>query len=184
MRIAAAVARRWASIDTARGRGAAVATDDSLSPARWAGAPPASGSASLVLPPDAFPAGSEPLREEVLRSWPDSKKFAEVPAEGSLVVIVSAEAPGAFAARLRELARDPAMKGRLLAVCALGGPLRTDLPATLLEDGNLEGIGVVEPSLPAGRRTARDIGAWARALVGSGPDRRVESVPGPFVWFF
>jgi hypothetical protein len=182
-RIAAALGRLWEASEEGRGRGAAVATDAARSPERWAASPPAPRSASLVIPPDAFPPGSGALREEVVRAWPEGGGAAEVPAEGPLVVLVSAEAPGVLSARLREMARSPALRGRFLAVCSLGGPLRPDLPGSLLAEGNLAGFGLVEPSAPAGRRAARAVGAWARALAQPG-SRRVETVPGPFVWFF
>jgi hypothetical protein len=165
------------------GSGAAVGTDRARSAARWAAAPRAAG-ARVVAPPETFPRPFAYLRDEVVRALPEGRVVDEVPAEGSLVIVASADAPGLFAARLRELARSPAMKGRLLAVCSFGGPLRPDLPGRLLDEGNLAGIALLEPSLPAGRRAARAIGAWIGALDALGPERRVETVPGPFVWYF
>lgn len=177
-RIVAALGALW------NGSGAAVGTDRTRSAQRWAAAPRAAAGARVVATPEAFPRPFAYLRDDVVRALPEGRAVAEVPPEGSLVIVASAEAPGVLAVRLRELARSPAMKGRLLAVCSFGGPLRPDLPGRLLEEGSLAGIALLEPSLPAGRRAARAIGAWIGALDAAGPERRVETVPGPFVWYF
>jgi hypothetical protein len=177
-RIVAALGALW------NGSGAAVGTDRARSAARWAAAPRAAAGVRVVATLEGFPRPFAYLRDELVRVLPEGRAVAEVPVEGSLVIVTSAEAPGVLAARLRELARSPAMKGRLLAVCSFGGPLRPDLPGRLLEEGNLAGIALLEPSLPAGRGAARAIGAWIGALDAAGPERRVETVPGPFVWYF
>ena len=98
-----------------------------------------------------------------------------------LVVLVSAEPPALFAARLRRLAREPALDGKLLAAWSLGGPVRPDLAASLIAEGKLAGIGIAEASLVAARRAAERLGELARALAGR---PRVEAAPGPFLWHF
>jgi hypothetical protein len=97
---------------------------------------------------------------------------------------VSAEAPDLLGARLRSLARSESFRGKLLAVYALSGPIRSDLPASLLAEGKLAGVGVAEASA-VGRIAAAEALASLRGTIESGPSgRRVEAIRGPFLWFF
>ncbi len=99
----------------------------------------------------------------------------------SLIVLVSGEAPDRLAARLRSLARDPAMSGKLLAVWPLAADLRPDLPASLLGEGRLAGLGMADRSVVGQRDAAGALSRMSAALSGS---TRVERLPGPFLWFF
>jgi hypothetical protein len=148
-------------------------------------------SASLLLPTDAFPGLASPLRDEIAAAWKKSagsEPAATLPAAAnlpSLVVLVSAESPGRLAARVKALSRDPAMKGRLLGVWSLAGPVREDFPALILDGGNLAGLGVGSsgpvglPGVPA------EVGRLGAALAApGGTDRRVEDLPAPLLWFF
>jgi hypothetical protein len=102
-----------------------------------------------------------------------------------LIVVVSAEPPGVLGRRLRTLASDPANTGKTLAVVALGGALRSDLPASLLAEGRLAAFGLLEAG-PVGRAAAVEAAArWSREAGGAGAAaRRAESIPGPFTWFY
>jgi hypothetical protein len=163
----------------------AVGTDAALSPARLSKAPSPGKEASLILPADGFPAPRSGLRDEIAAAWTAGEVTASLPTKpAALVVLVSGESPTRLAERLRALSRDPAMKGKLLAVYSLGGPVRIDLPASLLADGNLAGVGIAVASPVGIDRTATEMGEMARAL-GQGEEKiRAERLPGPFVWFY
>ena len=76
-------------------------------------------------------------------------------------------------------------EGRLLAAWPLSGPVRQDLPASLLREGTLAGLGLAEQGVVSGRGAALGLSALSDALrTGSGADRRVERLPGSFLWFF
>ena len=149
-----------------------------LSPARWGKGAALNGSVALLAPEDAFPAQAAALR-------------AQLPGLGSrtepaaVVLVVSAEAPGVLGRRLRSYATDPANSGKILAVVSLGGPVRADLPASLLAEGKLAAVGVVEGG-PVGRaRTLADAGAWARAASSdAAKGKHPEELSGPFTWFY
>lgn len=187
--VAAALGRWWSSeAGGSSGPRVAVGTDSGLSPARWEKAPRPGEDALLLLPPDAFPPGpSAALRDRLSAAWKGGRVEGQL--EGgpapSFVILVSAEAPGLLGPRLRELARQPALEGKLLAVWSLAGPLRRDLPASLLGEGKLAGIGVAE-SLPVGLpRVEKAIAALRGSLAGRPPGGlRVEELPGPFLWYF
>lgn len=185
LRIAGGLEAWWSS--AGRQRVAVVGVDRAASPGRWAQAPLVEAqSAVLLLPPDGFPPPLTGLRAPLESAWSGrvASDAADV-AGASLVVLVSAEAPARFAARLRELSRAPALRGKLLAAWSLAGPIRPDQPAALLAAGNLAGFGLAESSV-VGRRAAPDrIAALRASLAGdAGGPRRVERLAGGFVWHF
>ncbi len=138
----------------------------------------------LVLPLDGFSSQSE-LRERLAASLGGRvSERAEPTAAENLVVVVSAELPGRFANRLRAIAASPAMRGKLLAGWSLGGPVRDDIAAWILEDSQVAGVGLAGGSV-VGRRSAPDrLAAVAAELALRGKTDRVESIPGPFLWVF
>jgi hypothetical protein len=167
-------------------RGAVVGTAPEEATLRWLAAPrPAA--ATLVLPAAGFPQGAGALRTGLEQAWqagPVVGDLSEAP-QGELVVLISAEPPGLFAARLRELARSPALEGKLLAAWSLSGPVRQDLPASLLAEGKLAGLGLAEAGVVERRWVVGSLGALSRALAAAGESApRVERLPGPFTWFF
>ena len=102
-----------------------------------------------------------------------------------LVVLVSAEDPALLGARLRELARSGAMKGRFLAVWPLGGPIRPDLPASLLAEGKLAAIGIADYSPIGTGRVVEQITGLGGALGGAaGRSGRPEDLPVALVWYY
>jgi hypothetical protein len=162
-----------------------VGVDAGSSPQRWAAAPRPAGSV-LLLPSDAFPEPYGALRDELARAWSPGRVISELGEDPgvSLVVLASAEPPGLFGARLRGLARSPSLGGRLLVAWLLSGPVRPDLPGSLLADGRLAGLALAEDSLEARRHASRHLAELAAALgegLGAG---RPERLPGPFLWFF
>ena len=104
--------------------------------------------------------------------------------EAGLVLLVSGEAPGLLAARLRELARSEAMSGKLLAVWSLSGAMRQDLPASLLADGRLAGIGLAESGVISLRETADSLTEIRSALGATPAGRRVEELSPRLLWYF
>jgi hypothetical protein len=187
IRLARALGAWWT--DPASGkvrRGAVVGTDPERSADRWKAAPRPGGSAWLLLPEDGFPGPSARLREQLRQVWPPDRVTRELPAsvDAELIVLVSAEAPGAFASRLRELSRSPRMEGKLLAAWALAGPVRQDLPASLLAEGRLAGLGLAEFSVISRREAAERLAALGRSTSLAAGTERVERLGGPFLWFF
>ena len=178
------VARALAAWDPS-GPSIVVGTDPAKSPARWASAGSLDGGAILVLPRDAFPGLAAPLRERLARAWSPGTVLDEVPETVTvpLVVLVSHEAPDVFAMRFRAVARAPALRGRLLAGWSLGGALRDDLPAWVLAEAGLAALGLGEPTALPQRDVETRLGTFGRALR-SAAGRRVEQVPGPFLWFY
>jgi hypothetical protein len=141
----------------------------------------------LLLPEDGFPGASRELKDAIAAAWGKGEIASAVPsgAGPTIVVLASAEDPALFGARLRSLARDPSMKGKLLAVWPLGGPVRGDLPASLLAEGNLAALGIAEYSPLGIGRVAGGIKAYAAALAAPGAhSRRPEDLAGPFVWYY
>ncbi len=163
---------------------AAVATDPVRSPGRWNRAPRSGGGALLLLPENGFPRSAARLREDLAAAWTAGGVVSALPArvEPDLVVLVSQEPPEVFARRLRRLSREPAMRGKLLAAWCLSGPVRPDLPASILAEGGLAGLGLAEPSVVLVRAAPQRLGRLATAL--REDERRVERLPGPFVWFY
>lgn len=175
-RLAAALTRWW-STDGPSTAGAVVGVDPAVSPARWAKASPLDGTIAVIAPEDAFPWPARSLR-------PPLSKIAAQPA-AKLVLVVSAEAPGLLGRRLRQMATDPQFDGKTLAVVSCGGPMRADLPASLLAEGHLAAVGVYEAGPVGLTRSVSLVAGWAGS-VGSdaAKGRRVEEVAGPFTWFY
>lgn len=185
MNVAAAIQAWWDAPDAPPvPAGAVVGCDPARSPARWSAAPRPGPRGLLVLPLDGFSSQSE-LRERLAASWGGRvSERAEPTAAENLVVVVSAEPPGRFANRLRAIAASPVMRGKLLAGWSLGGPVRDDIAAWILEDSQVAGVGLAGGSV-VGRRSAPDrLAAVAAELASRGKTDRVESIPGPFLWVF
>jgi len=175
-RLAAALTLWWSADPSSPAR-AVCGTDPASSPARWDRAPKLDGTLAVLAPESAFPAQAASLRAGLL-GLPDG-------AGASLVVIVSAESPGVLGRRLRALAVDPAYAGKTLAVASLGGPLRADLPASLLAEGRLAGLGVYDAGPVGFQRSIEEILRFARSASSDGSKgRRVEELAGPFTWFY
>jgi hypothetical protein len=185
LRVARSLGEWWVGRDS-RTLATVVGVDAEASPRRWAAAPLVHGAATLLLPPEGFTGPTAGWRVRLAEAW-GSPPAAVLPQDGEakdLVVLVSAEGPSAFASRLRAIARDPRMRGRLLAAWCLSGPVREDLPAALLTDG-LAGVGVAEDSLVARREAEGVLAALGAALrEAAAGGRRVERLPGPFLWHF
>jgi hypothetical protein len=185
LRLARALGAWWAT----EGEGAPDATvgvDPARSPERWESAPRPGADAVLFLPTDAFTGPMRHWQPTLAEAWGPAEVVDSIPDEprASLVVLVSAEPPATFAVRLRELARDERMRGRLLAAWCLSGPVREDLARSLMDEGRLAGIGLAEHSLIARRGAADTLKALRGALEAGGGERRVEHLPGPFLWHF
>jgi hypothetical protein len=181
----ARVARAIRAWDSA-GPPVVVGTDPRKSLARWTSAARLTGgSAILVLPKDGFPGRAAPLRDRLAAAFAPRTVVDELPAEAGagLVVVVSHEAPDRFASRVRALARRPAMRGKLLAAWSLGGPLRDDLPAWVLEESGIAALGLGESTTLPFRGAERALAAFGQALGAEG-GARVERLAGPFLWFY
>jgi hypothetical protein len=183
LRLARALDRWWSATGERPPR-AVVGVDGELSPQRWAAAPLPDEQALLLLPRDGFVGPMAGWRDALAEVWDASTVADALPDEpgAALVVLVSAESPAVFSRRLRELARDDRMRGRLLAAWCLSGPLREDLARSLLDEGLLAGLGVGEHSLVARRAAAGTLATVKRTLAAG--DRRVEGLGGPFLWHF
>jgi hypothetical protein len=169
------------------GRSAVVVTDPAASVARWRSAPKPGDSTVLLLPEDAFPGRLSKLREQLGRSWNPEAVLERLPEklDAEMVVLVSGESPGLFASRLRTLAGQPAMEGKLLAAWGLTSPVREDLPASLLSAGKLAAIGLAEASVVGSRGAAEHLGALQRALAAGGETNpRAEELSSFFLWYF
>ncbi len=188
VRLATGIARWWKE-EAPEGIPPAVAvgTDPARSFERSERAPKPGANAALLLPEEGFPGTTGKLGQAMIESWAGGKTATTIgeAAGADLVVLVSGEAPDLLGRRLRALARDPAMKGRLLAVWPLAAPLREDLPASLLAEGNLGGIGVAEWSPVDLPRVAAELGAFGQTLrQASSAGTRIDAVPSPFLWYF
>jgi hypothetical protein len=77
------------------------------------------------------------------------------------------------------------MSGKVLAVASLAGPIRPDLPASLLAEGKLAALGTYDVG-PVGRtRAVHAAEGFARAVAeASSKGRRVEELSGPFTWYY
>jgi hypothetical protein len=163
----------------------AVGTDASRSPARFARAPSPGKKSVLVLPNGGFTGRLPQTRQRLADVWGAGPVIPELPDKPtSLVVLVSGEPPARLGARLRRISRDSRMKGKLLAVYSLSGPLRLDLPSAMLSEGNLAGVGVAEASTVGSARVVGRITDLAAALAAAGDSGRVEHASGAFVWFY
>jgi len=176
-RLAAALTRWW-STESAPAAVAVVGVDANTSPSRWARAVRLDGTVAVVAPADAFPAQASSLRAGL-------DAGTQATGGARLVIVVSAESPGVLGRRLRALASNPEFAGKAVAVVALGGALRADLPASLLAEGQLAALGVLDAGPLGLARTVADVTAWARrAASESSKGRRPEDLPGPFTWFY
>ncbi len=141
----------------------------------------------LLLPADGFAGRSRALRASLAASWSVGPVVETLPerVDASLVVTVSDEPPGLCAARIRTLADAKALEGKLLAAWCLAGPLRPDVPASVVTEGGLAGLGIASSTLVDRRRTVDALTAFDRALASPlNTDVRIERVEGPFLWFF
>jgi hypothetical protein len=177
----------WWSGEGAGAPAAVVGVDPVRSPERWETAPRPGPDALLLLPDGAFGTSGDAWRTALAAEWDSARVASSLPdaVSPALVVLVSTEPPASFGLRLRRLARDPRMRGRLLAAWSLGGPVRADLARSWIDEGQLAGIGLAEHSLVARRGAARALGELRRALASGGAEPpRIERIGGPFLWHF
>jgi hypothetical protein len=140
---------------------AVVGTSSAASPGRWAAAKTLSGPVSILDDAAADSSGAQ------------------------ISVLVSTASPSVLGRRLHEWASRPASKGQILAVISVGGPLRGDLPAALLAEGNLSALGIADQGLLdpiAAREWAKAWAEQAKSTASSG--RRPEEIAGPFTWYY
>lgn len=185
-RIAAAL-RRWWAADAGEGPSpSAVVGTDALAIGRWRAVSGLGAKVTLVLQDDAFPGRLAALKDSIKTAWKGSTAGSINASSGaSTIVLVSAEDPALLGARLREISTSAAMKGRLLAVWPLGGPVRADLPASLLAEGNLNAIGIADYSPIAAGRVAAELAALSSALSDArAKERRPEDLPAPLTWYY
>ena len=176
--LAAALTRWWAAEPDSAFARVVVGVDPAASPVRWSRAPSLDGGVVAVAPEDAFPGTASPLRARL-------SALTRIAVSSRLILVASAEPPGVLGRRLRAIATDPASSGKIVAVATLGGPLRPDLPASLLAEGRLSALGVFEAG-PVGRPSAIDeIVRWALTASGEvAKGRRVEEIAGPLTWYY
>jgi hypothetical protein len=186
--VAAALNVWWrsAAAATPTSATAVVGVDELRSPSRWATAPRVGGGTPvpLLLPPDAFTGPARDRRAALARSWSTGPVLDELPdrLDAPLLILISAEGAGPLAARLERLANRPALAGKLLAVWSLAAEVRDDLPHMLLTETELTGLGLATVSIDQQRTLEAMILETAAGL--GGPARRVERLPGPWLWFF
>jgi hypothetical protein len=131
----------------------------------------------VQAPESAFPSQSAALRP-ALAGLPDD-------ADAPIVILVSAESPGVLGRRLRALSLDPKLAGRTLAVVSLGGSLRADLPASILAEGRLAGLGVYDAGPVGFTKSIEEVVRFARSVTTEvAKGRRVEELDGPFTWYY
>ena len=141
----------------------------------WWGADPANGGAVAVV-------GTSPAASPA--------RWAAAPKLGGPVlvadeVVVSSDSPSVLGRRLHEIAARPDAKGRILAVVSLAGPLRSDLPAALLAEGNLAAVGLADEGLLDPAAAREWVKTWAEsAKAPASKGKRPEELPGPFTWFY
>jgi hypothetical protein len=188
VKLGIAVRRWWTAEPSVAGAAPAVVfgTAGTRSVERWQKAPSPVRGAVLLLPDGAFPGPFAGTGERIAAAWgPD--RIARDLAPGKipdLVALASAEPPALLGARLRALARNPAMKGKLLAVWPMGGPVRGDLPASLLDEGNLAGVGLCDWSPVAIGRFADEVGRLGKAASGPAREARAEDLAPFLAWYF
>ena len=77
------------------------------------------------------------------------------------------------------------MKGKLLAVWPLGGPVRSDLPSSLVAEGSLAGIGFAEYSPVGLLRAAAALAALRTRLADrASRDLRAEDLSDALLWYY
>jgi len=166
---------------------AVVGVDPRFSPERWRTAPRAAPSAMLLLPSDGFAGRSGELRAALAAAWSVGPVVDALPGtvDASIVVTVSDDPPGLCASRIQDLADAPAMEGKLLAAWCLAGGMRPDVPAGVVTNGRLAGLGIASSTLVDRRHTVDILTAFDRALASPmNADSRIERLEGPFLWFF
>jgi len=143
-----------------------VGVETASSLARWAAAPQVGASSLLLLPDRAFSGLTAGYRDRLARAWGAGPLASALPEalDAELVILVSGEPPGLLARRLRELSRDPRLQGKALAVWGLLAPLRRDLPAALLAEGNLAALGLAPSDVVATRRAVTELQVYGEAL--------------------
>jgi hypothetical protein len=164
-----------------------IGCDPALSPTRWRNAPRPGQGGLLLIPDGAFAGKNGSIRQELTRRWSAGPVVPVLPRklQSKLVVMVSDEPPGLCASRLARLASDPIMSGKLLAGWCLTGELRADLPPSLIRPAGIAALGVAASAPIDLRLAVQTLEELSVAL--SGPvdeTRRVEALPGPFLWFF
>lgn len=187
VRLARALGRWWKGETAMSHIGVTVGTAPTASPGRWQEAPRPGKKSFLILPEGAFPPPIAGLRKSLASSWSAGPVVSSLPSSrpSGLVVLVSGEPPALLGARLREIARSPSMKGKLLAVYSLSGPIREDLPASLLAEGNLAGLGLAEAPPVGLPGVVENVSALNDALAaGRRRKTRIEKVSDLFLWFF
>ncbi|HXV77203.1 MAG TPA: hypothetical protein VD788_12875 [Candidatus Polarisedimenticolaceae bacterium] len=164
-----------------------VGTDPLRSPQRWRDAPRLAGGGLLLVPDGAFVGRDERLRAELIRRFRSGPVVPTLPAvpTSSLIILVSDEPIGLCSSRLARLAADPQLAGKLLAGWCLAGELRPDVPSSLLARGGLGAVGIAS-SAPVDLRHAVATLDTLSSVLGAGElvGRRVETLPGPFVWYY
>jgi len=138
----------------------------------WWGADPANGAAVAVV-------GTSPAASP--------GRWAAAPKLGASVLVadVSSDSPSVLGRRLREIAARPDAKGRILAVVSLGGPLRSDLPAALLAEGNLAAVGLADEGLLDPAAAREWVKTWTEsAKAPTSKGKRAEEITGPFTWYY
>jgi hypothetical protein len=188
VKVGTAVGRWWAAEPSAVASAPAVVlgTAGARSVERWAKAPAPVRGSVLLLPDGAFSGPYAAIEDRLAAAW-GADRTARNLAPGKipdLVVLASAEPPALLGARLRAIARDPAMKGKLLAVWPIGGPVRGDIPASLLDEGNLAGVGLSEWSPIALRRVVDEVGRLGKAASGPAKEARAEDLAPFLAWYF
>jgi hypothetical protein len=186
-RVARAVTRAAARNGDGALRGV-VGIDPEASLQRWRQAARSLAGTVLWLPPEAFPGRSAALRDRLSEAWPSGRVVEDPGALETLpglVVLASAEPPGRLIHRVRELAEDPRVEGRHLAVFALAGKLRWDVVADTLAESQLGGLGVAGTEPLAWQGVAEHVGRLAASLDRAGEEPlRPERLDGPFVWVY
>ncbi len=182
-RLAAALRAWWAEDRLLADVSVAVGTDPGRSLKRLAAAPAPGRNSVLILPDDGFSAPRTALRDRLAAAWRAGTVIPELPDKPTeLVVLVSGEPPAQLGNRMRALSRDPRMKGKLLAVYSLSGAVRIDLPASLLGEGTLAGVGLATASTVGSDRVVDDIAVLGRAIAAGAPS--AERASDRFVWFY
>ncbi|HEX4825268.1 MAG TPA: hypothetical protein VFV19_13260 [Candidatus Polarisedimenticolaceae bacterium] len=177
-RIATALTAWWRQEAPPEEARAVVGVHGAGSLARFAAAPRFDGKLAVDAGADAFPALPAASRSGI-SALPPGTPGARV------VLVVSGEGPGVLGRHLRRVAADPSNAGKALAVVALAGAPRDDLPASLLGEGKLAAIGIYSAG-PVGIPEAVDrVSSWARAAADAkSTGLRLEELPGPFTWYY
>jgi hypothetical protein len=182
-RVAAALRAWWAEDAGLKDVAVVVGTEGANSLKRLSEAPAPGSKSVLVLPKDGFFPPRTSVRDRLRVAWSAGAVTSELPDKPTdLVVLVSGEPPARLGDRLRRISRQPRMKGKLLAVYSLSGPIRVDLPASLLAEGVLAGVGLAAASTVGSDRVVDDIAAMAHAIK-DGPST-AHGASDRFVWFY